>query len=634
MKLTKGFREDFGKILLKFKDAYGWEAYEKLLALNGISNRQLDYSEFIDHFVDSDNVANSSIDSNANVKNKDIVSLLNEMSKPQQKIIGMNKIHYELCKKSRKLAFNWLENELLGRSYLHDAYSSTFVSYCYAYSLKDVAERGLFFIDSFGAKPPKHLDTFVDFVAEFISYNCNRTSGAVGLPDFLIYAYYFWENDKENVIDPDKYLRQQFQRFIYRCNQPFLRSGTQSAFVNTSLFDREYFIGLFGGQTFPDNTHMINCMEEFMDFQLVFLDVMSEIKNENIFAFPVNTISLCKKDGKFLDEDFAKKAVKRNMQWSDSNFYVSDSVDTLSNCCRLQSNVRDLYFNSIGGTALSVGSVKVDTVNLACIAYQFDREDYLSELRKRVKINLECLDTVRHIIKRNIEKGLLPNYSNGLIDLNTQYNTIGVNGLYEALKFYGLINYDDVGFAYYSNEGLRFAVKIFETIHDEIDKFKEKHDYMINVEEIPGENCSKILQAKDKIIFGSSVIDELPLYGNQFIPLGVKATLVERVRVSEVLDKACNGGSILHVNIDKPFTEFNHCWKLFDSITNRVSYFAFNTVLNQCENHHTFYENTCPVCGGEVKEKFTRVVGFMTSINSWSKERREEFDLRNWYEVY
>ena len=95
--------------------------------------------------------------------------------------------------------------------------------------------------------------------------------------------------------------------------------------------------------------------------------------------------------------------------------------------CRLKSNIKDLgYFNSIGGAALKVGSVKVSTINLARLALDTNSEDeYLSELENRVWTNLQALDCVRHIIKRNVEKGLLPNFTYGLIDFEHIYNTIG-----------------------------------------------------------------------------------------------------------------------------------------------------------------------------------------------------------------
>ena len=85
-----------------------------------------------------------------------------------------------------------------------------------------------------------------------------------------------------------------------------------------------------------------------------------------------------------------------------------------------------LYFNSIGGTALKVGSVKVNTINLARIALgSKTEEEYLDNLKYRTYICLCALDAVRHIIKRNVEKGILPNFSYGLVDFEHLYNTIG-----------------------------------------------------------------------------------------------------------------------------------------------------------------------------------------------------------------
>lgn len=48
---------------------------------------------------------------------------------------------------------------------------------CFAYDLKDLAEKGLFFLNNFNAEPPKHLSTFIDFVKEFVSFTSNRSSG-------------------------------------------------------------------------------------------------------------------------------------------------------------------------------------------------------------------------------------------------------------------------------------------------------------------------------------------------------------------------------------------------------------------------------------------------------------------------
>ena len=137
----------------------------------------------------------------------------------------------------------------------------------FAYDLKELAEKGLFFIDNFNAEPPQHLETFVDFVKEFVSWTCNRSSGAVGLPNLIPYMYYFWSRDVKDgyyVKTPERYARQNIQRLIYALNQPYIRSGIQSAFTNTSVFDRPYLEALFGGSIFPDGEFMIDEIEEFV----------------------------------------------------------------------------------------------------------------------------------------------------------------------------------------------------------------------------------------------------------------------------------------------------------------------------------------------------------------------------------
>ena len=52
-------------------------------------------------------------------------------------------------------------------------------------------------------------------------------------------------------------------------------------------------------------------------------------------------------------------------------------------------------------------------------------------------------------------------------------------------------------------------------------------------------------------------VDTLPLRGNQWIPLGIKTTLKERIRICSAFDGYCNGGSIQHINVDAPFSNFD-----------------------------------------------------------------------------
>ena len=631
LKLNKNFATAFNRL----SNEYGTD----MLELNGFSEEQLSYTDFLDNFISKETVADATIDGNANIGTKDICSLEAEMSKPHSKLIAFNKIYQELNQEfGFKVANEWIKNEWDGHFYLHDAASSTYKPYCYAYDLERLVNEGLYFIDNFNNQPPKHLVTYTDFVGEFVSWSSNRTSGACGLPSFLIYSYYFWKKDVENnyyVVNPETYRDQEFQRIIYKLNQPYLRVN-QSAFTNFSIFDKSYLESIFGGKEFPDGTFIIDYIDEIIEYQKSFMKVCSKIRSDNMMTFPVLTFSLLRKDGKFVDENFAKWCCRHNMKWADSNFFISDDITSLSNCCRLLSDVKELgYFNSIGGTSLEVGSIKVNTINLARLAYEHKKPEYIEALKEKVYLCLQALHIIRGIISKNIERGLLPNYNHKLINMNSQYSTIGIIGIYETLQKYRMVKKDELGYTYYSDTGIQFAKDIFKAINEVKDQFAEENEieYSINIEQIPGERAASILMQKDKFFFPKEKY-ELPLYGNQWIPLGVKTSLDEKIKLSAILDKACNGGSIAHINIESPFNNFDTAWKMLNKVADAgVVYFAFCTRISACKNNHGFYGDICPICGEPVQTTYQRIVGFLTPCKTYSKERKEEFKLRDWFNV-
>lgn len=972
--------KNFSTTLRNLVDKYG----EDFEYLNGFHESQMNFSDFINGFIDK-NVADVTIDANANASNKDIVSLKSEKGKPHDKLFAFNKIFYEINKKyGLETAREWLETEYNGGYYLHDAPTTTYTSYCYAYDLTRLAKEGLFFLKNYNAEAPKHLTTYFDDVIEFVSYMCNRSSGAVGLPNVLIWSFYFWKHDCENgyyIKSPEYYLKQNFQKFIYRLNQPFLRVD-QSSFTNVSIFDRNYIDALFGGVEFPDGTFAIDYVEEIIEHQKIFMEVVSEIRSVNMFTFPVLTYSLLYKDNKFVDEDFARWCSDHNVTWNDSNFFVSDNVGTLSNCCfsgnqlcltkssngvnfmtfeelynasyadtkrnftifhngswvkgklvRLPrrsmykivtSNKKELYvtdnhifptingdkqvtdlttddylmfncrrldavneqdkhltyeqgfligmylgdgstyqkeehnkpiinlslnkakydstleyvetavasldkeaeyklgkpynnvypttisswsifnfikeyvfgnycyekelnmncllqsydfrkgildgyystdggnsnriyttseklvsqieclitslgmnsviditdrtnepviirgdqykrnfplycirwytpmnkrvhksscfkvknnseyyqissiehydydnefvycfevenkdepyftlpngvithncrllsdttkldafINSIGGTALSIGSVKVNTINLMRIFYEVGKneESYLSLLKHRTELCCKTLDCVRHIIARNVEKGLLPNYCEGGIELSKQYCTVGMLGLYEVIKVFGYTQTDEFGNIFYTDKGIAFAEAIFKTINETKDSFT--NEYSFNLESVPAERAAVILCQKDNTLYNLDT--DAFIYSNQWIPLTAKCTIQEKLRLSSILDKKCGGGAIAHINLEANFPNTDVAWAMLNKVAKSgVIYFAWNTRINSCKNHHGFVgTDICPVCGEPVYDTFQRIVGFLVPSKAYSKERFKEFSARKWFD--
>lgn len=627
--------KNFATQLNKLDQEYG----EEFMKLQGIDEDKLSLTDFINNFVVSSNVADASVDANANISQKDIVTLLSEMSKPHQKLIAFNKLYCEIHKlygfKIANEAFEKMWNYAI---YMHDFNTATFLPYCFAYDIKDIVEKGLFFIENYHAMPPKHLDSFVQILMEAIAFLARRQSGAVGLPNLIPYLYYFWSRDVKHgyyTKSPEVYKKQQIQALIYRLNQPWVRQD-QAAFTNVSVFDHPYFEAIFGTSQFPDGTYMIDEEEDIIQFQKDFIDVVNEIREENVFTFPVLTASLLYQDNKFVDEDFAKWACEASRKWNLFNFFTDSTVNSLSNCCRLKSDVTDLYFNSIGGSALKVGSCKVSTINIARLAYECRGREkkFLDSLKHLTELDLMILDAQRNIIRKNVQKGLLPNFTSGLIDFEHLYSTVGINGIYETIKSFGYLTVDELGNTYYTDEAFELGKKIFETIRSVIDEFATDKDYKINVEQIPAEQAAVKLQTADKLLYPRKVVKDLPLYGNQWIPLGIKATIAERTRICAAFDSYCNGGSIEHINVDTYFDSFDKAWHMLNWVAQQgVTYFAFNGKVSQCKNMHSFYGKVCPECGEPSEVEYTRVVGFYTPINSWSRERSAEYKMREWMPI-
>lgn len=633
MDITLKLSKDFERCLEDLKKKYG----EDFEYINGLHPSQLDFSEFLDKFVAEDTMADATIDPNANARHKDIRSFMTEKGKSEDKLFGLNKIFTEIKKQwGLRTAKQWLEQEFSKGFYLNDSATASYFPYCWANDFTRLATEGLFFINEYNNLPPKHLTTYLDDVIEFVSFLSNRQSGAVGMPNVLIWAYYFWKHDVEQsyyLKDPDTYLRQCFQKLIYRLNQPFLRID-QASFTNVSIFDRPYLESLFGGMEFPDGSFAIDQIEEMLECQKVFMEVVSDVREEQMFTYPVLTYSLLYKDGKFVDEDFARWCSNHNIKWSDSNFFISDNVGVLSNCCRLLSdtNKLDAFINSIGGTALSVGSCRVSTVNLVRIAYEskMNKKKYLDILRDRVLLDCKALTSMRHILKRNIEKGLLPNYQDGAVELDKQFCTIGGIGMYEVMDLFGFINTDEFGNKSYSDEAVEFATQILDTMNDVKDHFE--CDFTFNIEMIPAENCAGVICTADNLLYEQN---KYFIYSNQWIPLMEKCTIQEKCRLGHLFDAKCGGGCIAHIDIENRFPNEKAAWDMLNYVAKQgVIYFAFTTKINVCEDKHAFIgTKECPHCGKPVADQYSRVVGFYTPVSGYQRIRKREFNQRKWYDV-
>ena len=179
MEIQLKLSRDFERTLEALKNKYGSD-FEYI---NGVHPSQLDFSEFIENFVDNDTLADATIDPNANANHKDIRSFMTEKGKSEDKLFGLNKIFLEIKKMfGLRTAKQWLEQEFSRGFYLNDSATASYFPYCWANDLTKLAHEGLFFLNNYHNEPPKHLTTFIDDVIEFVSFLSNRQSGELTAP--------------------------------------------------------------------------------------------------------------------------------------------------------------------------------------------------------------------------------------------------------------------------------------------------------------------------------------------------------------------------------------------------------------------------------------------------------------------
>lgn len=646
----------FQEKLTELRSKYG----ESMMKVEGMSNEQLDTTRFFANFMRNNTVADASIDDNANVTGKSINTMINESQKPFLKLLSRNKIYIEMREEfGKEVADEFLEKAVNGEIYEHDSHLSSYLPYCFAFSVKPIVDRGLFFLSEMKANAPKHWDTFNHHILEFISYATNQQAGAVGIPDYLIYAYHFYKKDIEGYkydnVMADRYKRQKFQEFIFSLNQPYLKSGIQSAYTNVSILDRDHIVKFFGTSTYPDGSMIIEHLPELLKFQADFLDFIGELRKEKWYTFPVISASVIfnkerypDSDG-FADPETVKMVVNHNFKhgFNDVNIMMVDEATSLASCCRLVSDKDQLnedkldgkVFNSIGGSDVNIGSTKVVTLNLVrhALLAKGSKEKFLNSIKKDVNLIHKYHYVHRKILQKLVDKGLLPLYSYGLMSFEDQFATIGINGVFEATKILGGINNEGSG-AYYSNAGFGLMEDMFKVINDLNKETPKKYGYSSNVEQIPAESTAIKLMNKDRIYFGNRMIDETLgkdayIYGNQWIPLKEDTSIINRIEAAK-LDNYCGGGAILHINLGENFRTFEDAWNFTVSLANKgVKYFSYISLIDICAEDHSFFGDTCPVCGGPSVTKGIKIVGYLVKQNSFKKQRKQELQDRKMYKL-
>jgi ribonucleoside-triphosphate reductase len=503
---------------------------------------------------------------------------------------------------------------------------------CFNYSTYDILTKGLPMVKKVRSIPPKHLHAFKSQLEQFVIIASNSTLGATGLADLLIILSYFTKNILDTKTDAHYnfkteedcwiYVKEMITSFIYSVN--FSLRANQSPFTNVSVYDKYFLEKIAGDYLFPDGSSPD--IEIVQRIQKIFLETMNQEMKRTPLTYPVTTACFSvDEENNVLDKDFLKFIAKENQEFGFINIYCG-KTSTLSSCCRLRSESDSEYFNSFGSGSSKIGSLGVCTINLPRLATK-NKEDlpsFKKSIVEMVDICSKINNAKRKVVEKRIKNGNEPLYSLGFMELERQYSTVGLNGINECLEI--------LGFNILDTNGQDFLLDTLDTINSENKKLEKYYGAPHNVEQVPGENMSIKLAEKDKLLGYQNCYN---IYSNQFIPLVTNADLLDRIYLQGLFDKHFTGGAICHINVDSKIEDVSLIEKLIETTAKMgVVYSAINMNIQECVDGHMSVgrKNLCEICGEEIINNYTRVVGFLTNTKNWHKTRREEdYPHRQWY---
>ena len=322
---------------------------------------------------------------------------------------------------------------------------------------------------------------------------------------------------------------------------------------------------------------------------------------------------------------------------SDDHLYYVNGF--CSHNCRL---INDADLNELGaavnsfgggGGALSMGSHRVVLLNTNRFALELqgkgDADDFLRMLDDRIEQATKILVSHRHMLAQLRDDGFLMFLSNGWMDLDRMFSTIGLIGLIETVETL------NKGLDKKNGDKKLTMEDMLVFVNKKVNELSARYHIPMNIEQVPGEAMAPRLAKVDKYLYGEEKVP-YKLYSNQFVPLWVEATIFERMIADGNWNSLFTGGGIVHFNLGEKTTPQQNKELIKFAIKCNAQHFALNMAYSECvDGHVTLGKNEkCPICGKEITDYMTRVVGFFTRQSRWGEERREwEFPRRKFREI-
>jgi len=525
-----------------------------------------------------------------------------------------------------------------GELHIHDM-SNGIIGYCCGHSIRDILSQGLVKMGQVESKPPKHLNTVLHHLVNYLGVMQHEWSGAQAVSSLDTYLAPFIAKDKLT----DKEIKQNLQEFIFGLNITS-RWGMQLNFTNVSLdwqvfpdLKDEYVI--VGGELLKDKYSDFN--DEQDRFNSILLDVLKEgDANNRIFTFPIPEINITK-DFPWKSDNTYKlfELTGKYGQPYFQNFINSDMElsDVRAMCCRLRLDMQQLRNKTGGlfGSGEKTGSIGVVTINMNRIGYlakdeveYFERLDYLMNLAKK------SLEIKREIISKILNLNLLPATKHYIGNFKSYFSTIGLVGMNESL-----LNFMETTIG--TEEGRKFAVKVLTHMRKKLVEFQEETGNLYSLEATPAEGASYRLAKIDKKLYPNIRFYNLEKNGMNNDPYLTNSTQLpvdftddpfKALKLQEELQGLYNSGTVFHLFTGEAFPAPSEVvGKIVRTIATNytIPCYTWTPTFSVCPSCGYISGNVpkCPKCSKEC-DVYSRIVGYYRPTKQWNKGKQQEFKER------
>lgn len=608
----------------------------------------------------SDNAATSSeTDPNANVTQKNVANLEGEVYKENNRAIQRQRMKDKLKELYPEVAKQYEEDLNHHIIYTHDEASTpTLKQYCMAVSLYPLMLEGVGNIDGVTPSEPNDLQSFSGQITNLTFLLSSQCKGAVAFGEYFIALNYYiikefgpqWYEKLDAITSTDycnvkrtirDNIHKAFKQFIYGVNQPAGNRSYQSPFTNISYFDSTYFKGMFEDFCYPDGTKPE--WKAIDTLQRMFMKFFNKLRTKQILTFPVESFCMVHNGKDIIDKDYKDLCAEMYAEGHSFFTYISDSVDSLSSCCRLKNEISDNTFSPTSGlTGIMTGSCNVITLNINRIVQDWSRTlpmDWTIGLMQENKVNWK--DSLKNYITNILErvykyhiaykimlyemedKKMLAASNGGYIYISKLYSTIGINGLNEAARFLGMTVSNN-------QEYIEFLQLILGTIKEQnkIHSIRDKkRPFIFNSECVPAESLGGRNYRADKED-GYWVPEDENLYNSYFYNAHDNTSVLDKfILHGRQTYQFTDGGSAAHINLEDHLSKEQYL-KLIDfAIAQGTNYFTFNIPNSKCEDcgyitKHPICE--CPKCHSNNITQYTRVIGYLRPIKTFGEDRQIE----------